>query len=74
MRIELRRPDDFHVHFRRGAVLRTVVPYTADQFARAMVMPNTSPRPILGAAEAASYRDEILAALPRADQAGAFSR
>ena len=72
MRIELRRPDDFHVHFRRGHVLRTVVPFTAEQFGRAMVMPNTSPRPILTAADADSYRHEILAALRDTDHAGSF--
>ncbi len=56
--ITIRRPDDFHVHFRRGEMLRTVAPHTAAQFARALVMPNTDP-PILLAADALVYRDEI---------------
>ena len=58
--LTIRRPDDWHVHLRRGAMLAAVAPYTARQFARAIVMPNLSP-PItdIGAAEA--YRDEIVA-------------
>lgn len=59
MTIILRRPDDFHVHFRQGDMLRTVVPYTAEQFGRAVIMPNTSPRPILTGADADDYREEI---------------
>jgi len=59
--ITIRRPDDFHVHFRRGDILRTVAPYTASQFGRALVMPNTDP-PILTGADAQAYRDEISAA------------
>nr|WP_300998469.1 amidohydrolase family protein [Hyphomonas sp.] len=58
----MRRPDDWHVHLRDGALLASVVGYTARQFARAIVMPNLSP-PITTVAAAAAYRDRILAAL-----------
>jgi len=66
--LTIRRPDDWHVHLRHvhlrdGEVLRGVVPYTARQFARAIVMPNLSP-PVTGAAEVNAYRDRILAAVP----------
>jgi dihydroorotase len=61
--LTFRRPDDWHVHFRDGAVLREVVPYTARSFGRAIVMPNLAP-PVTAAAMAAAYRDRILAALP----------
>lgn len=67
--IKIRRPDDFHVHLRRGEMLRTVVPYTAVHFGRALVMPNTNP-PILTADEVVAYSVEILAAVP---EGGAFS-
>ena len=59
----IRRPDDWHVHLRDGAMLNLVAPYTARQFARAVVMPNLAP-PITTAAAAAAYRARILAALP----------
>ena len=62
-RLEIRRPDDWHVHFREGAVARAVVPFTARQFARAIVMPNLVP-PVTDGARARAYRDEIRAALP----------
>lgn len=61
--ITIRRPDDWHVHFRDGEMLRTVLPYTARQFARAIVMPNLVP-PITDTAAARAYRDRIIAALP----------
>jgi dihydroorotase len=61
--LTIRRPDDWHLHFRDGAILRDVVPYTARQFARAIVMPNLSP-PVTTAALGAAYRDRILAAVP----------
>lgn len=61
--ITIRRPDDWHLHFRDGEVMRGVVPYTARQFARAIVMPNLTP-PITTAAIAADYRERILAAVP----------
>ena len=41
--LTIRRPDDWHVHLRDGAMLRAVAPYTARQFARAIVMPNLDP-------------------------------
>jgi dihydroorotase len=62
--ITLRQPDDWHVHFRDGAMLRQVGPLTARQFARAVVMPNLVP-PVTTIAAARAYRDRILAALPR---------
>ncbi len=61
--ITLRRPDDWHVHFRDGAMLRTVLPWTARQFARAIVMPNLVP-PVTTVADARAYRDRVIAALP----------
>ncbi|WP_296679057.1 dihydroorotase [Novosphingobium sp.] len=61
--ITIRRPDDWHVHLRDGDVLKGVLPYTARQFARAIVMPNLSP-PISTVAAGAAYRDRIMAALP----------
>lgn len=61
--ITLTQPDDFHVHFRNGAMLRTVVPYTARVFGRAMVMPNLVP-PICTIEHAVAYRAEIMAAVP----------
>ena len=61
--ITLRRPDDWHVHLRDGAMLTAVVPYTARQFARAIVMPNLAP-PVTNVVVARAYRDRILAALP----------
>lgn len=59
----LTRPDDWHVHLRDGAVLSDVVPHTARQFARAIVMPNLKP-PVTTTAMAAAYRQRILAAVP----------
>jgi len=61
--ITIRRPDDWHVHLRDGEIMRGVVPYTARQFARAIVMPNLSP-PVISVEAAAAYRDRILAAVP----------
>jgi len=59
--ITIRRPDDWHVHLRDGAMLDGVAPYTARQFARAIIMPNLVP-PVTTAAAASAYRDRILAA------------
>ena len=59
----LTRPDDWHVHLRDGDALTAVVPHTAAQFARAIVMPNLKP-PVTTTAQAMAYRDRILAALP----------
>ncbi|MEI6029802.1 MAG: dihydroorotase [Synechococcaceae cyanobacterium ELA739] len=61
--LSLRRPDDWHVHLRDGALLQAVAPLTAAQFARAIVMPNLSP-PITTVAAARAYRQRILAAIP----------
>lgn len=61
--LTIRRPDDWHLHFRDGAMMRDVVPYTARQFARAIVMPNLSP-PVTDTASAAAYRERILSAVP----------
>ena len=61
--ITIRRPDDWHLHFRDGETMRAVVPHTARQFARAIVMPNLSP-PVTTTAMAAAYRDRIVAAVP----------
>lgn len=63
--ISLRRPDDWHVHLRDGAMLAAVLPFTARQFARAIVMPNLVP-PITDVTSALAYRRRILAALPAA--------
>jgi dihydroorotase len=62
--LTLIRPDDWHVHLRDGVVLADVVPHTAAQFARAIVMPNLKP-PVVTTAMAAAYRDRILAAVPQ---------
>jgi dihydroorotase len=62
-RLTFRRPDDWHVHFRDGALMREVVPHTARAFGRAVVMPNLTP-PATTTALAAAYRDRIRAAVP----------
>ncbi|MFN3520248.1 MAG: dihydroorotase [Sphingomonas sp.] len=62
-RLTIRRPDDWHVHLRDGAMLQLVAPYTARQFARAIIMPNLTP-PVTTADAARAYRDRIMAALP----------
>src|SRR5690606_16693271 len=59
----IRRPDDWHVHLRAGDMLRAVLPFTARQFARAIVMPNLSP-PVTTTALARTYREQILALVP----------
>jgi dihydroorotase len=61
-RLVLRQPDDWHVHLRDGAMLASVVNFTARQFARAIAMPNLNP-PVTTVAAAAAYRDRILAAV-----------
>ena len=62
--LTLRRPDDWHVHLRDGAMLAAVLPFTAKVFARAIVMPNLSP-PVTGLAAARAYRRRIMKALPK---------
>ena len=61
--LTLSRPDDWHVHVRDGEALYTVVPHTAAQFGRAIVMPNLRP-PVTTAAQALAYKARILAAVP----------
>ena len=61
--ITLTRPDDWHLHLRDGAVLRDVLPHTARQFARAIVMPNLKP-PVTTVALAKAYYERIMAVLP----------
>ncbi len=61
--LTLRRPDDWHLHLRDHDMLRTVLPYTSQIFARAIVMPNL-PSPITTMAQAAAYRERIRAAVP----------
>lgn len=61
--LTIRRPDDYHVHFRDGDVLRAVLPETARHFGRAIVMPNLVP-PVVTGQDAAGYRARIMAALP----------
>jgi dihydroorotase len=61
--LQLRQPDDWHLHLRDGAALAAVLPHTAAQFARAIVMPNLKP-PVTTTALAGAYRDRILAARP----------
>ncbi|MCB8747086.1 dihydroorotase [Rhodoferax sp. U2-2l] len=62
--LTLTRPDDWHLHVRDGDALATVVPHTAAQFARAIIMPNLRP-PVTTAAQAQAYRARILAAVPQ---------
>ena len=59
--LTIRRPDDWHVHLRDGEMLKTVAPYTARQFARAIVMPNLVP-PVTTVEAASAYRERIVAA------------
>lgn len=62
-RLQLTRPDDWHLHLRDGEVLASVIGHTAQRFARAIVMPNLKP-PITTVAQAEAYRARILASLP----------
>ncbi len=62
--LTLTRPDDFHLHLRDGEILRTVVPHSAAQFGRAVIMPNLR-APVTSTSAAIAYRDRILAAVPR---------
>ena len=61
--LTIRRPDDWHLHLRDGAMLRGLLPETARHFSRAIIMPNLVP-PVVTGAEAAAYRDRILSARP----------
>jgi dihydroorotase len=60
----LTRPDDWHLHVRDGAALQTVVPHTAAQFGRAIIMPNLKP-PVTTAELALAYKARIMAAVPK---------
>jgi dihydroorotase len=62
--LTLTRPDDWHLHVRDGAALQTVVPHTAAQFGRAIIMPNLKP-PVTTAELALAYKSRILAAVPK---------
>ena len=61
--LQIRRPDDWHIHLRDDAMLHTVLPYTSEVCGRAIVMPNLVP-PVTSVAAARAYRERILAALP----------
>ncbi len=64
--ITIQRPDDWHVHLRDGEILGVVAPFTAKQFARAIIMPNLS-SPVTTSADASAYRDRVKAACGSAD-------
>lgn len=61
--LTIRRPDDFHLHLRDGALMKAVLPATSQDFARAIIMPNLTP-PVVTSADAGAYRGRILNALP----------
>ncbi len=61
--LTIRRPDDWHLHLRDGAMLRAVLPESARHFARAIIMPNLVP-PVVTADDATAYRDRIMSTLP----------
>jgi dihydroorotase len=63
-RITIRKPDDWHLHVRDGAMLEAVLPYTARHFGRAILMPNLVP-PVTTTKDAIAYRERVLAALPQ---------
>jgi dihydroorotase len=63
MELTLTRPDDWHLHVRDGAALAAVLPHTASQFGRAIIMPNLQP-PVTTTAQALAYRKRILSAVP----------
>src|SRR5215472_14834857 len=62
--LTLRRPDDWHLHLRDGAMMKAVLPFTARVFGRAIVMPNLA-SPVTGVSAAEAYRRRILNALPK---------
>ncbi|MBP6899244.1 MAG: dihydroorotase [Burkholderiaceae bacterium] len=69
-RLTIIRPDDWHLHLRDGAAMAAVLPYTARQFGRAIIMPNLRP-PVTTTAAALAYRERLLAARPAPGQPGA---
>src|SRR5712691_6997600 len=62
-RITIRKPDDWHLHVRDGAMLKAALPFTAAHFGRAIIMPNLLP-PVLTVKDAIAYRNRLIAALP----------
>lgn len=62
-RLTLRRPDDWHLHLRDGAMMQAVAEHSANHFGRAIIMPNLVP-PVITGAQAGAYRERIMAALP----------
>ncbi|EKF44223.1 dihydroorotase [Nitratireductor indicus C115] len=64
--LTIRRPDDWHLHLRDGAVLEAVLPHSSADFARAIIMPNLVP-PVVKVSDALAYRERIMAALPETD-------
>lgn len=62
-KLTITQPDDWHLHVRTGAVLQTVIPHTARQFGRAIIMPNLIP-PVTTVSQAKIYREEIMQAVP----------
>jgi dihydroorotase len=62
-RLTIRRPDDWHLHLRDGAMMEGVIGWSADHIARAIIMPNLVP-PVVTGADAAAYRERIRAAMP----------
>jgi dihydroorotase len=67
--LTLTRPDDWHLHLRDGAMMQAIVPDTARQFARAIIMPNLKP-PVTSTEQAQAYRSRIIAALPDGAKSG----
>ena len=67
--LTITKPDDWHLHVRDGAALNTVVPHTAAEFGRAVIMPNLRP-PVTTAAQAMDYKKRILAAVPKSAEGG----
>ena len=63
-RITIRKPDDWHLHVRDGAMLKAVMPFTARHFGRAILMPNLVP-PVATTRDAIAYRERVMAALPK---------
>ena len=63
MELTIKRPDDWHLHLRDGAMLEGILPHTAKDFARAIIMPNLVP-PVITSDHARAYRERIMAALP----------
>jgi dihydroorotase len=71
-RLTIRKPDDWHLHLRDGAMLAAVLPFTARHFGRAIIMPNLVP-PVVTTADAEAYRARVMAALPLAEGTPAFT-